>query len=181
MVNNLSQDSQLRNRRIPFRRRVLIAPKKSGERSWEDSFDLSLGGIFITTMLPLNVGQIVDLDMPLDAIRFQAAAEVVWVRGSDEGEDKPVGMALKFINLNPNQKKLIHREITNHTRAGGQLKVGSPPATQPRMDKSVSSARRPADPRPSSMWEQAFEPPGYWWLLAGAAAVVTAVLLMLLF
>ena len=181
MVNNQSEDSQLRNRRIPFRRRVLIAPKEGGDRSWEESFDLSLGGLFIVTMLPLNVGTVVDLDMPLDSIRFQATAEVVWVRGTDEGEDKPVGMALKFINLNPNQKKLIHREISNHTRAGGQLKVGSPPATQPRMEKSASSARRPADPRPSSMWEQAFESPGRWWLLGGAAVVVTALLLMLLF
>jgi len=181
VVNNLSQDSQLRNRRIPFRRRVLIAPKEGGERSWEESFDLSLGGIFITTMMPLNVGQVVVLDMPLDSIRCQATAEVVWIRGSDEGEDNPVGMALKFINLNPNQKKLIHREITNHTRAGGQLKVGSPPAAGRTLEESASSARRPAGSQPSPIWKQALEPPGRWWLLAGAAVVATAVLLMLLF
>lgn len=182
VVENQDSVSQLRSRRIPFSRRVLVAPRAGGERRWEESVDLSLGGLFITTMLPLDVGDVVDIDMPLDSLRFQAPAEVVWIRGSHEGEDEPVGMAIQFLNLNQHQKKLIHREISNHTRAGGELKVGRPPPTDGRSTASVStgsrtSSRRASGRKPSS------GSAARWWLVAVAvvaAVVVTALLVVLL-
>lgn len=180
MVRNQGPAAQLRTRRIPFSRRVLIAPRRGGERRWEESFDLSLGGLFVSTMLPLEVGEVVDIDMPLDSLRFQAPAKVVWVRGSDESEDAPVGMALQFVNLNPNQKKLIHRAISNHTRGGGQLKVGSPPTNDQKLDTSASSARRVSGSRSLPVGEPGLKSSGRWWLIAAVVVVVAAVLFALL-
>ena len=70
MVSNDSPDSQLRSRRIPYRKRVLIAPKDGSERHYGESFDLSLGGMFITTILPLDVGEVADIEMPLQTSFF---------------------------------------------------------------------------------------------------------------
>ena len=180
VVSNDSPDSQLRSRRIPYRQRVLIAPKDGSERHYGESFDLSLGGMFITTILPLEVGEIADIEIPLDSLRFTAGVKVVWVRGKQESEDDPVGMAVEFVGLNPNQKKLIHRQISNHTQAGGQLKVGSPATIDQRAATTVSSARRPTGSRSAPTRKRAFESPGRWWLIAAAAAVVVAVLLLTL-
>ncbi len=130
-------------------------------------------------MLPLDVGEVVDIDMPLDSLRFQAPGEVVWIRGSDDNEEQPVGMAVQFLNLNPNQKKLIHREISNHTRAGGQLKVGAPPKTVGRTDTSASQTSRSAKSRLTPTRKPTSGSPGKWWLITLAAVVVAAVLLAL--
>lgn len=178
MVSNDSPDSQLRSRRIPYRQRVLIAPRDGSERHHGESFDLSLGGLFITTMLPLNVGEVVDIEIPLDSLRFTAAVKVVWVRGTQESEDDPVGMAVEFIKLNPNQKKLVHRQIINHTQAGGQLKVGNPPTIDQKAATTVSPARQPTGPRRAPIRQQAFESPVRWWLIAAAVVVVVAALLL---
>ena len=174
MVSHPGGNSQLRSRRIPFRRRVLVAPRRGGERRFEESFDLSLGGMFIVSMLPLNVGEVVDLDIPLDALRFQAAAKVVWIRAADGGDEEPVGMAVEFLGLNPNQKRVILRQITNHTQSGGQLKVGS---TQ---SASSSTARRPISARPSPYRKWADGSPGRLWLVAGAVAIAVAILVLAL-
>ena len=180
VVGNQKSVSQLRSRRIPFNRRVLVAPRGGGERRWEESFDLSLGGLFITTMLPLDVGEVVDIDMPLDSLRFQAPAEVVWNRGSQDSDDEPVGMALQFLNLNPHQKKLIHREISNHTRVGGQLKVGKPPPNGGRPAASASTGSRSTGSRRATGRKPSSGSPSWWWLVAGAAVVVTALIVVLL-
>jgi len=115
VVSNDSADSQLRSRRIPYCQRVLIAPREGGERSYGECFDLSLGGMFITTMLPYNVGEIVDLEIPLDSLRFTAAVKVIWVRGTHDSEDQPAGMAVEFIGLNLHQKPtddMFHHETS---------------------------------------------------------------------
>jgi len=180
MVGKRSLVAQLRSRRIPFSRRILIIPKGGDERRWEESFDLSLGGLFVRTMLPLEVGEVVDIDMPLDSLRFQASAKVVWVRGSDESEDAPVGMAMQFLSLNPNQKKLLHRTISNHTRGGGQLKVGSPPTKDQKPDASASSARRVSGSRSLPAGKPDLKSYGRWGLIAAVVIAVAALIVALL-
>lgn len=167
MVVNNRPDSRLRSRRIPFSRRVLLAPRVGGERRIEQSFDLSLGGMFVTSMLPLDVGEVVDLEMPVDSLRFQATAKVVWVRGSMIAKDEPAGTAITFIDLNQNQKKLIHREISNYIRGGGELKTGSPPPS----DRPLGpSARRAAGSRSSRRWR----------LIAAVAVTILATLMLII-
>ena len=171
LVRNHNQNPQLRSRRIPFRQLVRVSPGNGGERRSEESFDLSLGGLFLTSMVPLDVGEVVDLEMPLDSLRFKTRAMVSWVRAVASSDDRPVGMAVKFIGLNQHQKRLIHRQVSNHTRGGGQLKIGTPPATGRRSTARAGSGQK-ATGRP------AFDHPGGLWLIAGAAAIVVTILLL---
>ena len=171
MISNHSPVAKLRSRRIPFCRFVRVAPRNGDERRSEESFDLSLGGMFLTSMVPLDVGDVVDLEMPLDSIRFKTPAMISWVRAVASSDDRPVGMAVKFINLNQHQKRLIHRQVSNHTRGGGQLKIGRPPATD---RKPTSGARS----RPRTTERKASDTPDKLWLIVGFAAVSIAILLL---
>ena len=137
-------DPKLRSRRIPFRQRVLISPRDGSERRYERAVDLSFGGMFIATILPMRVGEVLDLEMHLEQLCFTAAARVVWVRATEVSDDEPVGMAVSFLDLNSHQKRLIHRQITNHTQGGGHLLVGTPPRAGSSADTSGSSSARSA-------------------------------------
>ena len=171
MVRRHNPSPLLRSRRIPFRQLVRVSPKSGGERRAEESFDLSLGGLFLTSMVPLDVGEVVDLEMPLDSLRFTTRAMVSWVRAVASSDDRPVGMAVKFIGLNQHQKRLIHRQVSNHTRGGGQLKIGTPPATGGRSTAGAGSGQK-------ATGRLAFDHSGGLWLIAGAAAIVVTILLL---
>jgi len=133
VANDDKPCSQLRSRRIPFTRRVLIAPKDDSDRRYEDVFDLSLGGMFVSTFLPLKVGETFGFEMQIDRMTFPGSARVVWTRPIQDGEDEPAGMAAAFFGLTTSQKRLLHREITNYTRGGGKLLVGVPPSSKPKL------------------------------------------------
>ena len=147
-------DAQLRSRRIPFSRRVLISPKDGSERRYEDSFDLSMGGMFVSTYLPLEVGQEFDIEMPVDQIRFRASVRVVWIRSTAGDDDEPAGMAVAFLNLSTPQKRLLHREITYHIQGGGALRVGVPPNPNARPHNSTARAGRPPDSSAKTLWHR---------------------------
>ncbi len=171
VIRNHKLGTQLRTRRIPFHQSVRVAPVNGDERRSEESFDLSLGGLFLTSMVPLDVGEVVDLEMPLDSMRFTTRAMVTWVRSVASSDERPVGMALKFIGLNQHQKRLIHRQVVNHTRGGGQLKIGRPPATDRKLTAGAGS-------RPRTTGRQASDTPDKLWLIIGFAAVSIAILLL---
>lgn len=175
MIGNHNPEPQLRSRRIPFQRPVRVAPRSGEECRSEESFDLSLGGMFVTSLLPLEVGEVVDVELPLDTIRFTTPAMVSWTRTFAASEEQPTGMAVRFIGLNQHQKRLIHRQVTNHTRSGGKLKVGRPPASD-RGPKPTATTRSP------SAGGSFFDSPLGWWLVAAAgAAFVVTLLLAILF
>ncbi len=143
---------QLRSRRIPHIQRVVITPVDGSESQHETIFDLSLGGMFVSTFLPLEVGQVFRFETPMDQMRFHGVARVLWIRGTDEGHDKPAGMAAEFLNLSGPQKRIIHRQITNLTGLGGELRRGTPP--QPGRSPRSSASRTGREVRRSE--------PGLW-------------------
>lgn len=128
---------QQRVRRIPYRVRVVMHPKDGNERAEGEIRNVSMGGMFIKTILPLKPGTVFDVEIPMQPLHFRGSVKVLWVRLRDEGEDRPYGMAVEWLNLTPNQKKLVFQQIDNHVRSGGDLLVGTPdterhgrPATQ---------------------------------------------------
>lgn len=156
-MSDSDADTQLRTRRIPFRHRVLISPRDGSERRVETAVDLSMGGMFIETMLPMRIGELLDLEMHLEQLRVTIAARVVWVRSTEVSADEPVGMAVSFVELNPHMKRLIHRQITNHTQSGGHLLVGTPPRPGSSADTSGSSSARSAQTAPTraeTIWDR---------------------------
>lgn len=147
-------DSQLRRRRIPFPQRVVIAPRDGSQPHAGKIFDLSLGGLFIETYLPLEIGEVFDFQTTMDSFRFQAAARVLWIRGSEQDEGQPSGMAAEFVNLNTAQKRIIHRQITYHTQMGGDLRVGTPPRSGKGSKPSRPRLKGNGKPAKHSLWSR---------------------------
>jgi Tfp pilus assembly protein PilZ len=127
MRNAPNHDTQLRTRRIPYPKRVTIDPRDGTVVSHETVIDLSLGGMFVSTYLPLEVGKVVDFEIEIAQIRFKGSGRVVWTRSNVAVEGQPAGVAVEFLNLTPGQKRLLYREITDFVKSGGRLKVGKPP------------------------------------------------------
>jgi len=117
----------LRTRRITFPKRVAIRPRDGTGVNQDQVVDLSLGGMFVSTFLPMEAGEVVDFEMEIAQMRFTGAGRVVWTRSNGGGEDEPAGVAVEFVDLTPGQRRLLHLEITDYLKSGGKLKIGSPP------------------------------------------------------
>jgi uncharacterized protein (TIGR02266 family) len=73
--------------------------------------DISLGGLFIETELPLGVGARVEVMLTMGAQKVSLACEVAWTLFDDA--DHPVGLGLHFLALSP--QTLAH--ITDFMRS----------------------------------------------------------------
>jgi hypothetical protein len=170
MENSHDDIRQQRVRRIPYRVRLVMHPKDGSERFEGQARDLSMGGMFIETILPLKPGTVFDVEIPMQPLNFRGSVKVLWTRLVDEGRERPYGMAVQWFNLTPAQRKLVYRQIDDHLRGGGDLLVGTPEAE-----------REGRSPTQSKVTSKAAAPDRAW-LLAGLAitAVVVLVLLILL-
>lgn len=131
-----TSDTQLRTRRIPYPKPVAIRPRDGTGVTRAEVVDLSLGGMFVSTYLPLEVGQVIDFELQIARLRFPGAARVIWSRSAETTDGQPAGVAVEFLDLSTGQKRLLHREIADFLGSGGTLKVGTPP-------KSDSTDRSP--------------------------------------
>jgi uncharacterized protein (TIGR02266 family) len=59
--------------------------------------DISAGGLFIETDVPLPVGTRITVDLQLLKTKVRADSEVVWVLMDDQG--RTVGMGVRFVSL----------------------------------------------------------------------------------
>ena len=171
MKNSHDDVCQERVRRIPYRVPVIMYPKDDSERFEGEARDISMGGMFIKTILPLRRGTVFDIEIPMQPLNYRGAVDVLWARHSEVGEDQPYGMAVQWANLTPAQRKLLFRQIDDHVRGGGDLLVGTPDAER---------EGRPAARSPVA--SKAVAEPDRTRLIVGLAitALVVVVLLMLL-
>ena len=119
-----------RARRIPYQVNIVMRPREEVDLLRGEVSDLSTGGMFIKTMLPLRPGTIFDVEVPMQPLNYIGAVRVLWRRDRDEGEDRPYGMAVEWVNLSVNQKKLLYRQIDSHVRGGGDVLAGNPVKTR---------------------------------------------------
>jgi Tfp pilus assembly protein PilZ len=72
----------------------------TGERHQARAVDLSREGLFIPSPRPLAVGKRLSLEIqPVgDVTAWSALGRIVWIRETDEGEERPAGMAIKIID-----------------------------------------------------------------------------------
>ena len=145
-------------------------PEDGKERVEGEARNLSLGGMFIKTILPLKPGTVFGVEIPMQPLNFRGSVKVAWARLVDEGKEQPYGMAVEWFNLTPTQKKLVYRQIEDHVRGGGDLLVGTPSAER----KGRPAAKTPGASKPAA--------PDRARLIVGLAiaAVVVFVLLILL-
>lgn len=83
----------------------------TGERRQARAVDLSREGLFIPSASPPAVGKRLLLEIqPIgEPIVWSALGRVVWVRGADDGHERPAGMAVKFVDVEDTVVAAIER------------------------------------------------------------------------
>jgi len=85
---------------------------------YDYSYDMSEGGLFISTSEPRNAGDKIKLSFILPEVleEIEVAGKVAWVNppGSD---DLPPGMGIRFLDLSEDKKELI-QEVINRIEGG---------------------------------------------------------------
>jgi len=161
-----------RNWRIPFHARVVMIHKQTRERMEGETCDLSMGGMFVKTLLPPRPGTELDVEIWMKPLNYRGTVRVQAERNTDEEEDRPYGMAVVWVDPTPNQKRLLSLRINDHVRGGGQLLEGNPYGA----DEPPRVARESVAPAAAATRDRNRLIVG----LAVAAVVVLAVLLVLL-
>jgi hypothetical protein len=170
MGNSLDDVRQQRVRRIPYRVGIVMHPRDGNERVKGEVRNLSMGGMFIKTILPLKPETVFDVEIPMQPLAFRGSVKVLWTRLVDQGNERPYGMAVEWFNLTQVQKRLVYRQIENHARGGGNLLVGTPNAErQIRQTDKTPVASNAAAPDHTRLFVG----------LAVAAVVVIVVLILL--
>lgn len=120
------KSGQQRARRIPYKVNVVMRPRENVELIQGEVCNLSMGGMFIKTMMPLEPGTIFDVEVPMQPLNYIGPVRVLWARHREGGPDEPYGMAVEWVDLTMNQKKLLYQQIDGHVRIGGSVLAGNP-------------------------------------------------------
>jgi len=98
-MNNPDREDRRGNYRFPFRKEILI----DGSRMCT-SMDISEGGIYVSTIQSYKQNSVIDITIP-----FQG--EKLTVKGQVKYCHPGIGMGIKFIELNDEQKRIINAII----------------------------------------------------------------------
>jgi hypothetical protein len=124
--NNEKYGRNERDGRILFQAKVFMTDRKTGERMEGETFDLSMGGMFIKTLLPPTPGTLLEVEVQMKPLNYRGLARVMKQLEFDDGGDRPYGMAVAWVDQTLNQKRLLSILINDHIRGGGQLLEGNP-------------------------------------------------------
>ncbi len=128
-----------------------------------DVANLGRDGLFIRSADPPPVGKRLSLEIKVagEPAPWAALGRVVWVRQISEGDERPAGMAVKFIDVEDAVLAAIDRliETRERTEPGlGEGKAAPPPREKPMRERTMigvggfavpSPAAPAAPPRPS--------------------------------
>lgn len=120
------------HRRIELERPIAIRYGRFDEFVEEMSKNLSLGGMFIRTRAPHPPGSAFEFQLQLgeDFTLVEGRAEVIWTRRRSEGADRPAGMGIRFLELDPASRNVLRRLIEQHDEpedeAGAESADGEP-------------------------------------------------------
>ncbi len=100
--------------------------------------DLSEGGMFITANLPCESGTLLKFECTVgeNPSAVKGVARVVWRRTGDG--DRPSGMGLKFVKLEPGSPEVISG-LVEHAKAHGMTAPEAPLRAQVRVTESFTS------------------------------------------
>lgn len=149
MKKPAKKELEIRKRRVALEGAVRVAPRTGAQPEVLRYSDLSLGGLFVKSMFPPEIGTVLDLELRLMRLPFQASASVAWVRRHDEGPDKPAGMGVRFGELSMAQKKALYRVVAEAIERGGAPMPGTPPAAA---DAEVREDSKPSESNKGSLW-----------------------------
>lgn len=110
------------SRRIPLKREISFRVPRFENFITEYSANISASGIFVHTPEPLEPGTDLTLEFKVadDWKLIRGRGRVIWVRNKDDGPDAPAGMGIRFLEMDPQSRRLIHWMVDKHAREGGE-------------------------------------------------------------
>jgi uncharacterized protein (TIGR02266 family) len=96
---------------------VPLLPRYRSSTGWEfvdgQCVDLSIGGMFIAATAPLESGTLLKFECEVagEEQQLRGVGRVVWQRTGNGDRDRPSGMGLKFVKLEPGCAELIDRLV----------------------------------------------------------------------
>jgi uncharacterized protein (TIGR02266 family) len=110
------------SRRIPLEREISFRVPRFENFVTEYSANISATGMFVRTREPLEPGTDLTLEFKVadDWKLIRGRARVIWVRSKDEGPEAPAGMGVRFLEMDPQSRRLIHWMVDKHAREGGE-------------------------------------------------------------
>lgn len=110
--------------------------------------DISVGGMFIASSSPCETGTLLRFECTVDAesTPIKGVGRVVWQRTASAGQmDRPSGMGLKFIKLEPGTAEIIERLIREAQLAGMTAPKSPLPASYVQSDSFPPGSFPPPD------------------------------------
>ena len=131
--------------RIPLEQAIGLRFKHHGEFIDEQTVNLSNGGIFIRTQRPHPVGSVFEFelrpgrDLPLLA----GKAQVAWVRRRSDYLDEPVGMGVRFVELDDESRRQLAELVASYEAGAGETTDRAEPTPD---EPASADAQAPPDP-----------------------------------
>ena len=140
--SNLPTEPSLESRRVPLEREVVLEFEHFSSFISEYSANISLGGMFVKTDQPREPDTEFRFEVRLadDAPLISGLAKVLWVREAEESSERPVGMGVRFLQLEEEGRALIEQIVHEHMARGGQPF---------RLEEAVDAVVEAAEPRPA--------------------------------
>jgi len=123
-----------KSRRVPLSTLVNLKLERLSGAVTEITSDLSLGGMFVPSDTPAEIGSLVAFEFKVGEDQVEGTGEVIWQRKEGEGPDQPPGMGIRFRYLSPGSRERIFRLVQRYTQEGEEAlssQSGDVPKTQP--------------------------------------------------
>lgn len=139
------EESERRPRRVHLDGEVSLKFKEHPGFFEERSANLSPGGMFIRTTEPQPPGTVFDFELTLkgEPRLIHGIGEVAWTRAADEGFDRPPGMGVRFLSLEPESREVIDRLVAERREEEGEAEAPpswlGPPAPAVEPDSGIES------------------------------------------
>jgi len=83
-------------------------------------YDVNIHGCYLTGNFfkIYKTGQIIDFELYIKDQKFNVSGQIVWMNSSEEKSQKPIGMGVKFVNLQGVVKEDIHKILQELKKEG---------------------------------------------------------------
>ncbi len=109
-----------KSRRVPLSTLVNLKLERLSGAVTEITSDLSLGGMFVPSDTPAEIGSLVAFEFKVGEDLVEGTGEVVWQRKEGDGPDQPPGMGIRFRYLSPGSRERIFRLVQRYTQEGDE-------------------------------------------------------------
>lgn len=122
MPSTSNRQASIDSRRITLEREISIRVPRFDTFVTEYSTNISTTGMFIISEEPHAPGTTFTFEFSVadDWKLIRGKAQVVWTRYHTEEKERPAGMGVRFVELDPQSRRLIRWIVEKHIREGGK-------------------------------------------------------------